>query len=86
MRDNKNEQAQFGLVLELINQNRDAVVKLQSGYSMVTATGNLIPVASGQSDGREQQGNMNRVGKKFSHFIQWGQRLGFNQGIPRQIG
>ena len=54
-RDNKNEQAQFGLVLELINQNRDAVVKLQSSYSMVTATGNLIPVASGQSNGRERK-------------------------------
>ena len=39
-RDNKNEQAQFGLVLELLNQNRDAVVRLQSGYSMVTAAGN----------------------------------------------
>ena len=36
---------------------------------MVTAAGNLIPVASGQSDGRELQGNMNRVGKQFSHFI-----------------
>ena len=52
-----------------MNQNRDAVVRLQSGYSMVTAAGNLIPVASGQSDGRELQGNMNRVGKQFSHFI-----------------
>ena len=67
--DNKNEQAQFGLVLELLNQNRDAVFKLQSGYSFVTATRNLILVASGQSDRMDQQGSMNRVGKKFSHFI-----------------
>ena len=68
-RENKNDQAQFGLILELTNQNKDAVVKLQSGYCMATATGNLIPVASGQSDGREQQGNMNRVGRQFTHFI-----------------
>ena len=68
-RENKNDQAQFGLILELTNQNKDAVVKLQSGYCMATATGNLIPVASGQSDGREQQVNMNCVGKKFFHFI-----------------
>ena len=68
-RDKKNEQAQFRLVLEFLNQNREAVVRLQSGYSLITAVGNLIPVASGQSDGRELQGNMNRVGKQFSHFI-----------------
>ena len=68
-RDNKHEQPQFGLVLELLNQNRDAAVKLQSGYSFVTSTGNLIPVASGQSDGMDQQGSVNRVGRNFSHFI-----------------
>ena len=50
-RDNKNEQAQFGLVLEQLNQNRDAVFKLQSSYRFVTATGNLIK----KSDGMDQQ-------------------------------
>ena len=73
-RENKNDQAQFGLILELTNQNKDAVVKLQSGYCMATATGNLIPVASGQSERREQQGNMNCVGRQLTHFISMSSR------------
>ena len=56
-RENKNDSAQFGLVLELTSQNKNAVVRLQSGYYMSTATGNLIPVTSGQSDRREQRNN-----------------------------
>ena len=36
-RDNKLEQPQFGLVLEILNHDRDAAIKLQSGYSFVTA-------------------------------------------------
>ena len=50
-RDSKNDAAQFGLVLELSCQNKNAVVRLQNGYCMSTATGNLILVTSGQSDG-----------------------------------
>ena len=73
-RESKNDPAQFGLILELTSQNKDAVVKLQSGYCMTTATGNLIPVASGQSDGREQQGNMGCVSQQFTHFISVGTR------------
>ena len=41
-RDKKLEQPQFGLVLELLNHSRDAAIKLQSGYSFVTAVGNLV--------------------------------------------
>ena len=72
-RDNKLEQPQFGLVLEILNHSRDAAIKLQSGYSFVTAVGNLIPVASGQSDSMDRQGSyrsgVNRVGQNFTHFI-----------------
>ena len=61
-RENKNDSAQFGLVLELTSQNKNAVVELQSGYcSMSTAIGNLIPVTSGQSDGRERKEIMGRT-------------------------
>ena len=60
-RDSKNDAAQFGLVLELSSQNKNAVVRLQNGYCMSTATGNLIPVTSGQSDGREQEEIMGRI-------------------------
>ena len=71
-RENKNDSAQFGLVLELTSQNKNAVVRLQSGYCMSTATGNLIPVTSGQSDGREQKEVMGRVGLEFTHFVSVG--------------
>ena len=71
-RDSKNDAAQFGLVLELSSQNKNAVVRLQNGYCMSTATGNLIPVTSGQSDGREQKEIMGRVGLDFTHFVSIG--------------
>ena len=68
-RESKNDPAQFGLILELTSQNKDEVVKLQSGYCMSTATGSLIPVTSGHSDGREQKEIMGRVGLEFTHFV-----------------
>ena len=71
-RDSKNDAAQFGLVLELSSQNKNAVVRLQNRYFMSTATGNLIPVTSGQSDGREQKEIMGRIGLDFTHFVSVG--------------
>ena len=71
-RDSKNDAAQFGLVLELSSQNKNAVVRLQNGYCMSTATGNLIPVTTEQSDGQELEERMGRIGREFTHFVSIG--------------
>ena len=71
-REHKNDVAQFGLVIEIHSQNKNVVIKLQSGYCMDTAVGNVVPVASGQADGREQREKMGRVGQEFTHFVSVG--------------
>ena len=71
-REHKNDVAQFGLVIEIHSQNKNIVIKLQSGYCMDTAVGNVVPVASGQADGREQREKMGRVGQEFTHFVSVG--------------
>ena len=67
------DQPQFGLVLELVNPDGDAAIKLQSGYSFTTEIGNLIPVTSGEANKMDSQGSSrsgaSRVGKPFTHFI-----------------
>ena len=72
-RENKLDQQQFGLVLELVNHDWDVAIRLQIGYSFTTAFGNLIPVASGQSNSMDRQSSgiksVNKVGQDFMHFI-----------------
>ena len=80
-RDSKNDAAQFGLVLELSSQNKNAVVRLQNGYCMSTATGNLIPVTSGQSDRREQKEIMGCIGLDFTHFVS----VGIYEGVDLEL-
>ena len=48
---------------------------------MSTATGNLIPVTSGQSDGREQKEIMGRVGLEFTHF----ESVGICEGVDMEL-
>ena len=48
---------------------------------MSTATGNLIPVTSGQSDGREQKEIMGHVGLEFTHFVS----VGICEGVDLEL-
>ena len=67
-RENKLDQPQFGLVLELVNHDRDAAIRLQSEYSLTMAIGNLIPVASGHANSMDRQGS-SRNGVRTSRIL-----------------
>ena len=64
--------AQFGLILEISSQNKNALVRLVNGYCMSTGTGNLIPVTTEQLNRQELEERMGRIGCEFTHFVSIG--------------